>query len=272
MRSSASSAFWGGRATASSRQASNAASGTKWSVSRTRGDSTNPTGVSAVLAVGADRHQRRREIEGATLERQPAARLDLADLTLGRHPQPGRRLHPRDLLDGRLEQIDPDCGGRWRRPYRTDGSRSWADTLYPVRPDRLPSEIFAPVVVELFLSDWLAGCERARLGLKLDRRVSRLVVGSACVGGSGPRGNFALSCWKRAHLQQTRIESRASKLGRGGGPHGTASIAFCNNAFACASSHSCFETCSPTIRRPRPAQRIVWCSSMPGSRPVATAW
>ena len=34
------------------------------------------------------RHQRRREIVGAAFERQPAARLDLADLTLGRTRRP----------------------------------------------------------------------------------------------------------------------------------------------------------------------------------------
>ena len=59
-------------------------------VSSTRDESTNPTGVSACSPSATTRHQRRRQIEGAVFERQPAARFDLAHLALGRDAQPGR--------------------------------------------------------------------------------------------------------------------------------------------------------------------------------------
>ena len=39
-----------------------------------------------------------------------------------------------------------------------------------------------------------------------------------------------------------------------------------------AGVQSGFATCRPTMRRPRPAQRIVWRASRPGSSPAASAW
>jgi hypothetical protein len=78
------------------------------------------------------------------------------------------------------------------------------------------SEIVAPIVLELRFVDWLARGKRARLGLKLDPRLGRLGRLGRGVRGSSrssPR-RFALSCWKRAHLQQSRIECLVSKLDR----------------------------------------------------------
>jgi len=65
----------------------------------------------AHLVAGRRRRQRRREVERAGLERQPAGRFDLAHLSLGRDPQPGRPPHGLNLLAGRLDEIDPDGGG-----------------------------------------------------------------------------------------------------------------------------------------------------------------
>ena len=56
---------------------------------------------------------------------------------------------------------------------------------------------------------------------------------------------------------------------------GTASMTFWNSASACAGAQTCFETCSPTMRRPRPAHSTVcFSSSLPGrrSRPPRSRW
>lgn len=75
------------------------------------------------------------------------------------------------------------------------------------------SEIVAPIVIELRFVDRLARGKRARLGLKVERHLGHL--GSVAGLARRPRGNwFALSCWKRAHLKQPRIERVVSKLDR----------------------------------------------------------
>jgi hypothetical protein len=73
--------------------------------------------------------------------------------------------------------------------------------------------------------------------------------------------------------ERTTSELRAGEMRASAATpaHGTASIARCSRACACASLHTCLEACSPRMRRPRPAHRMVWRSSSPGSFCAARA-
>jgi hypothetical protein len=61
-----------------------------------------------------------------------------------------------------------------------------------------PSKIVATIVIELGVVDRLTRGQRARLGLKVRRRVGDL-GGLAGLAWLGRRNGFALSGWKRAH-------------------------------------------------------------------------